>query len=316
MTKDTYNPLTRLRRALQIKQKRMESRFIRTLRGRLAEDLEAFSMEYFLRDRMERSEGKGTYEGPARSHKIIVSLTTIPPRLFDLGTTIESLLHQTMKPDTIVLWLNQDKVRLDELPLSLRGQMGRGLDVRLCEDIGPHTKLIPALKAFPDDIIITVDDDTLYPDDLVERLVLSYRRNPEVIHCARARLIATDKGRNFEYGNDWPCLKSSMQGLDVLPLGVGGVLYPPKILHEDVFDLEKQKLLAPKADDIWFKTMSLRKKVECKRISVRRQPAPLRPYSQDVTLNKVNIDEGGNEAQTLACFDHYRLWNLFGKSHE
>lgn len=284
-------------------------------RGERRKDEDAFAAQYFYLDQMNRNTASGLNQTESRDQRIIVSLTTIPPRIYDIGTTIESLLLQSLKPDMIVLWLDKDGLTEEDLPLNLRRQMDRGLTVRFCEDIGPHTKLVPALKEFPEDVIITVDDDILYPSYVLERLYRNYLQDKSKIYCNRARFISVLKHADFSYEQDWENVREEVEGLNVIPLGVGGVLYPPKILHEDVFDLKLQKKLTPKADDIWFKAMSLRRGVLCKRIAGLRQIYPIRPHSQEVSLHSENVFGGGNEAQVQACFNHFHLWELLGADH-
>lgn len=48
----------------------------------------------------------------------------------------------------------------------------RSLDIVRCDDLGPVTKLVPALDDFPpDQDILIVDDDTLYPPTMIEDFV-------------------------------------------------------------------------------------------------------------------------------------------------
>src|SRR5690606_22490626 len=101
-------------------------------------DEDAFAAQYFYLDQMLRGEAHGLNRGERRERQVTVSLTTIPSRIYEIGTTIESILLQTFKPDRIVLWLDRDALSEDDLPISLKGQMQRGLTVRFCEDIGPH----------------------------------------------------------------------------------------------------------------------------------------------------------------------------------
>jgi hypothetical protein len=58
-----------------------------------------------------------------------------------------------------------------------------GITVNRCQDVGPLTKLLPAVlaeeKGDPDTIIITVDDDQVYPPDTVKYLAW-YVRSPRV----------------------------------------------------------------------------------------------------------------------------------------
>lgn len=274
------------------------------------EDLRAFLALQQLQESMRTNTESGLNTEQQRPQKIVVSLTTIQERFYEIGPTIESMLCQTLRPDQIILWLDRDRVGPEDVPISLKKQQQRGLTIRFCEDIGPHTKLIPALKAFPEDVVITVDDDVFYPPDLIERLFAAYRKDPSKIYCTRARHVDTLDVEKFTYLSEWVNLYTESEGLNVLPLGVGGVLYPPHSLDDEVFNLAAQKELAPKADDIWFKAMSLRKGVVCKKLPWGFDAFPLRPSSQDVDLGQFNVREGGNEVQIKATFERYGLWEV------
>ncbi len=265
-----------------------------------------FQLMAQARDRVE----SGLYGGERREKRIVVSLTSISTRLFDVATTIESMLCQTLRPDVIVLWLDQDTLTREEIPISLKKQEQHGLSIRFCEDIGPHTKLVPALREFPNDIIVTVDDDILYPDTFLERLYRAYLKEPTTIHCTRARQIHIPLKPPTLYSKHWPNLLEERTSLDVVPLGVGGVLYPPHSLASEVFDLDAQRRLCPRADDIWFKAMSLKQGVPCHRIALPKEPFSIRPNSQDNNLEQENVAEGGNDRQIKGTFDAYRLWDV------
>lgn len=279
------------------------------LRQLLRKDIRAMTSQQFMQGLLLTSQGSGVATASGRSPRVVVSLTSIPQRLYDVSTTIESLLHQTVQPDVIVLWLDESKCNDATLPLDLQRQKARGLTVRYCPDIGPHTKLIPALKAYPNDVVITVDDDVIYPFHLLERLTRAHDEDPSKIYCTRARRIVRGPPEKFTYSRDWPNLLRESEGLRVMPLGVGGVLYPPGIFgDEEVFHLETQRKLAPKADDIWFKAMSLRQGVICKRLHFHKAPFPTTPSSQEVELGAYNVTKNGNDKQIRATFDHYDLW--------
>ena len=63
----------------------------------------------------------------------------------------------------------------DDLPNSLLALEDDKFEIRwVNEDIRSYKKLIPALKNFPTDVIITADDDVIYPEDWAERLLKSY----------------------------------------------------------------------------------------------------------------------------------------------
>ena len=47
-----------------------------------------------------------------RSEKVIVSLTSYLPRIHDVKYTIYSLLNQNFPPDELILWLDEDSMRI------------------------------------------------------------------------------------------------------------------------------------------------------------------------------------------------------------
>ena len=96
--------------------------------------------------------------------KIVVSLTTIPPRLPKLEKVLRALTTQAVD----VVYLNLPYVctktgtKYDPLPEFLKGM--DKLRIRRCEDYGPLTKLLPTLEneLDPSTVIIICDDDMLY----------------------------------------------------------------------------------------------------------------------------------------------------------
>ncbi len=197
----------------------------------------------------------------------IISLTSYGKRLSTTAPyTIISLFDQTIRPDRIILWVGEnDKERVGEI---LRRLEKIGLEIRYCEDMRSYTKLIPSLKAFPEDNIITADDDLYYPNTWVEQLIVEHKRHPNKIICYRAREIKVDKNYNVLPYSQWQIFDNSsfshdeqsrnnFSNLSIFPTGVEGILYPPHSLDKKVLDKDLFMKLAPMADDIWFWTMAL-----------------------------------------------------------
>ena len=128
------------------------------------------------------SKRKGTTDSKIAETEIIVSLTTHSYRINDVYLAIESIMQGTMLPNRIILWLSEE-YKKDPLPVTLQNQMERGLEVRYCKDVRSYTKLVPALKEFPNSAIVTIDDDILYPIDALEHLVNAYKNANDCI-CA------------------------------------------------------------------------------------------------------------------------------------
>jgi hypothetical protein len=189
-----------------------------------------------------------------RSGQFIVTLTSHGRRVADKAPyAIRSLFAQSEPPDRIILWLANGT----KIPASLKKWEKYGLEIRFCGDIRSYTKLIPALTAFPDDILVTADDDIYYHPDWFKMLKESYAFAPEKIHCHRAHEICLDENKNIIPYNEWRgCVRTIELHRRIFPTGVGGILYPPHSFSSEVLNVEKFKRLAPTADDVWFWAMA------------------------------------------------------------
>lgn len=186
--------------------------------------------------------------------RVVVSLTTIPDRIQHIGPTLCSLLDQTRRPDAIVLNLPSHARREDrtyEIPPFLES-----LDVveRIdCgEDRGPATKLLPTLEreTDPDTRIIVLDDDQVYPHNMVETLVSWSDRLPDAAVCSRGFRIPAGfdiENRDTLYGTHLhePARIEIMQGS-------AGFLVRPRFFDESVFDYSDAPPEAFFVDDVWL----------------------------------------------------------------
>jgi len=244
--------------------------------------------------------------------EIIVSLTTYDRRLSEVYLAIESIMQQTLKPNRIILWLGNE-LKNTNIPLVLKNQQKRGLEIRYWKDIRSYKKLIPTLLAFPSSVIITVDDDYLYDYALVENLVSGYIENPELIHCVWLRQMKLLHSNVLEKYRKW---RSADDFFPVSPqnfsIGAGGVLYPPGCFSEEVFNEEVFLDICKYADDVWFKAMALLNNTLSKKIPVNCNNLQIKSV-QDMALSKINVEGGQNDVQLKAVFDRY---NLYGRMLE
>ena len=245
--------------------------------------------------------------------EIIVSLTTFDRRINDVYLTIESLMQQSLRADKIVLCIADDNFNKDNIPATLKAQVDRGLEILFCqEDLGPYTKYFYTLQKYPDSLIITVDDDILYPVDMIDQLYRAYSAAPNIIHCHRAHKIRIGSdGLPLNYKEWQRDTADSMASLSIFPTGVGGVLYFPGCFNQDVVNKEKFMSLSPSADDIWLKVMSLKQGVLCQKIPDSRgfdSRFLTIPSSQNVSLKRRNKKKGfGNSEKIRAAFKAYGL---------
>lgn len=114
--------------------------------------------------------------------RVIVSLTTIPSRLNSIQPTLLSIHNQTWKPDDVYLTIPEVCGRTKEKYPKISAEI-RSLcrPVYIEKDYGPLTKIVGGLfkESLPETIIITIDDDVIYPETLIEELVESCQRFPD-----------------------------------------------------------------------------------------------------------------------------------------
>jgi len=244
-----------------------------------------------------------------QNNDIIVSLTTFGNRINDVYLAIESIGSQTMKPSKVILWLDEDVFDDRNIPITLKNLQKRGLIVDYCKDIKAYTKLIPTLKKYGQNIIITIDDDVIYNRDLIEVLYRNYLNDPDVIYCGIAKRMEiidnTLSSYNlWEKNNDNTFIPSKTN----FALGVGGVLYFPGCFHEDFLDEDRFMNLTPYADDIWYKIMSLLKGVNVKSVgnqfSKNSLLIPLE-IAQEDSLSIINVVNKKNDEQLSKVFEKY-----------
>lgn len=241
---------------------------------------------------------------PSRQLDAVVSLTSIASRLRFVRYAVASLLLQDPAPRKVVLWLSHGAA--GQIPEALSRLQGERFEIRFREDVGPHTKLVYALKEFPGEVLVTADDDMLYESSWLGRLWDEHLSYPDEVIGHECRMISVDRrsGELLPY-RQWPSAKPGERAPALLPLGYSGVLYPPGCLHPDATDVALFRALAPKADDLWFKAMSLINDVATRRSSRPGQkPIPV-PFSQEETLNSENVTQDRNRTQWLALARHY-----------
>jgi hypothetical protein len=243
---------------------------------------------------------------PKKEIPVVVSLTTIPSRIKKVNLTIRSILNQTKKPKKVLLWL---PINLKEkIPNSLR-KLEKGLfEIRFADWDSSHLKLIESIKAFPEDNIITIDDDLMYPPEFLELLYLEHLKYPKDILANQAREIRFSDQKSPLAYIEWEHIYTQPKNPKyIMPLGVFGVLYPPKCLDEQVFDVELFKKLAPKADDLWFKAMSLLKNTVSRVTDKKPRPPVLILGTQKIALKRTNKLQDYNRLQWIQLTEKFKF---------
>jgi glycosyltransferase involved in cell wall biosynthesis len=238
---------------------------------------------------------------------VIISLTSYPARIKTVHKTIETLLNQSHKANKIILWLAEEQFpnKAKDLPKELVDLTNNGLTISWCEDIKSYKKLIPALKLYPNSIIVTADDDLYYQKTWLEKLYLAYLKQPNIVHCHRAHRITFENGQIEPYKNwKFSVEKANLSFLNFLTSG-GGALYPPNIFYKDILKKEIFTKLSPKADDIWFWAMVVLNGVKINVVDNSDRNLSYVEDTQEVGLWHQNITNGDNDKQLGNLFRYY-----------
>lgn len=204
-----------------------------------------------------------------RSPAIVVSLTSFPERTNApdiLPVALYSLLNQTLKPDKVVLWLSEEEFprKEDDVSDAILKFIPNGLKICWAENLRAYKKIIPALRKYPNDIIVTADDDALYRSDWLELLYKTWQTHPDSIIAHRTRRI---NGTSTSIGsyNSWAVTTNLKPSILNFQIGVGGVFYPPNSLYRDVLNQAIFTRISPLNDDIWLWAMAVLngRKIHC-----------------------------------------------------
>ena len=217
---------------------------------------------------------------------VVISLTChTKERLKDVGQYLfASVFRYKLKGVHIVLTLYKDDV--PNMPEDLKTMVKAGLVELIVADqnLRCHLKYFYAMKKYRDVPIITIDDDSVYPPQMVPDLLAAMEKYPGCIIGRSGCLLDVNKTyiQNF-------CINSGVDNIskwnghadeprmDLNVEGYGGILYPPDILKVSD-DYIPEILETPRADDIYLMVIENRLKV--------KRVVPYYPYSKLLVCTK------------------------------
>lgn len=239
----------------------------------------------------------------------VVSLTSYGKRARTVGFTLESIAQGTLLPSRLLLWLDEPEL-IARLPASVRRLQARGLEVLPCENYGPHKKYYPyvAAQTTLDAPLVTADDDVLYPRDWLASLMAAHQREPELVHCYRARVMALSGSELLPYAS-WPDCSTTAPSHRHFSVGLAGVLFPAHVQRELQHSGASFTSSCPRTDDIWLNLHAQRAGARVRQLRARPQHFMLLPGTQSVALLHSNV-QTGNDAALRKLYDAEQLARL------
>ncbi len=238
------------------------------------------------------------------NRRVIVTLTSYPPRMNTIWMTLRSIFGQSRLPDKIVLYLAKSNFPNGEadLPDSLKEMLWNDFEIRwVDEDLKPHKKYYWAFRDFPDDLVVTIDDDLIYRRNMIETLLACHASHPDAIVASRTHLIMFNDDGSLKPYDQWiyeaPHYYEGLVGRPSMRLFAttgAGTLFDPKLFPPITYDADLIKKHCLVADDVWLKVIETFAGVPVVAASAD-QLLEYVPDTQEVALCHVNTESGGND---------------------
>ncbi|SHI58611.1 hypothetical protein SAMN05444000_10230 [Shimia gijangensis] len=225
---------------------------------------------------------------------LIATLSSIPPRFAKIGATLECLKRQSVPFDRIILYIPKNYARFPNWDGRLP-DVPNGVQIRRCEtDLGPATKVLPAVRDFAGQNVqlLLCDDDRAYTPEWSTRLLRASQTKPKAAVAAlglhsewvdgastqrslKPRAIRRWRITDVEFqlrffakqiaaGRSWRDVQAPHRRVfcrsgyvDIFE-GCGGVLLRPEMFDDLAFDIPD---LAWSVDDVWLSGMLARQGV-------------------------------------------------------
>lgn len=184
--------------------------------------------------------------------EVIVSITTIPKRKAMFLQTLPYILKQKyVKKICINLDNNLSQEDYDFYDMQVATQDPRIEINKSCDSKWRSAnKLLPTIQKYPNDVIVTMDDDLSYDDQCVKELVEMYEKNPECIIAQEINPAIYRNGYLFYVNTIDIKLMQKEYGKYL----THSCLFPPHVFDDtEVFDYDKMmKLTHGTHDELWF----------------------------------------------------------------
>ena len=220
----------------------------------------------------EMSWDKLEYLNKHRKQLVIVSMTTIPKRMKRLIDNLPYLLRQSYRYDKLIIniddnlsdeeykWYEELKKIDDRIEINKSEAKWRSCN-----------KLLPTLKKYPHDVIITLDDDVAYPIDTIKCLVEEHAKHPECIIAHEVNPLDI-RGNFVSYVNGYDV---KLMQVELGKYLSNCALFPPYSFDDDLYDYDKMmECTNGTHDELWFWVQSTIHKVQCIGLNYVRSFAP------------------------------------------
>lgn len=239
--------------------------------------------------------------------ELVCVATTIPSRINILHNSIESILRQTIRPHKIVIYLGKELFKGIVLPNNLIKFQQYGVEFRYVEDIRVHTKYYYAFQEFNNSLVMTFDDDIIYRPNLIAELLKEHKKYPNSVICSRAHKFTWNKSHELLSYNSWEWESVSVvPTYQLVPTGVGGVLYTPCNFFDMLYEKKIFLEISTNNDDLWLKWVELYSKIPV--VTLKRNVWYfITEDSQKEALNSSNVHKNQNDRYCSKLMEYFGI---------
>jgi hypothetical protein len=228
-----------------------------------------------------------------RNENIVVTLTTTPYRINNLKANLDSIFKQNATIQNIYISIPH-KFQRDNLDYIIPEWLAKDdrITILRSKDYGPATKLVGALekiKFVPNTIIITIDDDVIYPKNLVLHLAYFAKANPNSAVGVMGAVPIYDKEQKISLDSEYGLKRISQANASVHILqGWASVAYRARFFDRTIFEIENTIPECRNSDDVYLSFYLARHNIS--RIVLRNK------YLDPQRINKETIAANSEDA--------------------
>lgn len=250
---------------------------------------------------------KRPYSDLFYDEELVCVATTIPSRINVLHNSIESILRQTIRPHKIVIYLGKELFKSVVLPDDLLKYQQYGVEFRYVEDVRVHTKYYYAFQEFNNSLVMTFDDDIIYRPNLIEELLKKHKKYSDCVICSRAHKLTWNKSFELLSYNSWEWESiSDVPTHQLVPTGVGGVLYVPRNFSDRLYEKKVFLEVSTNNDDLWLKWVELYSNIPV--VTLKKNIWYfITENSQKEALNRSNVHKSQNDGYCRKLIEYFGI---------
>lgn len=224
--------------------------------------------------------------------KVIISMTTIPCRQERLKANINSILEQSYIFDKLIINVDDNLSNEEYEFYNNFSEIDKRIVINKSDAKWRScNKLLPTLKLYPDEVIITCDDDIYYPIDCFKELIDQYNKTPDCIIAHEVNPIIINN--DFTYVDVFNGYDIKLKQKEYGKYLSNCCLFPPHVFdNTDLFDYEKMmECTNGTHDELWFWVNSMLNSIQCIGLNYVHSfgPEHLKEYTEnEYALHHIN----------------------------